>query len=94
MNALRASLTLALALAAGLTGCAHTRQSCVERAEEQYRRCLNPYVVINQGTDPNPVRGEESQACREAYEQALSRCDPPREAPVPTISGTATSTTP
>ncbi|MCK6550488.1 hypothetical protein L6R52_31920 [Myxococcota bacterium] len=87
-------IPLVLALGAALASCAHTRMSCVERAEEQYRRCVSPYVVINEGTEPNPVKGEDAQACREAYEQALSRCDPPPAVPMPAIPGTATSTAP
>lgn len=78
-------LALAGALAAALAACAHTPQSCQARAEENYRHCVNPYTVVNQGESPQPVTGEEGQGCRVAYQQALDRCTGGPAAPIPEL---------
>ena len=49
------------------------KESCVQRADEAYRRCQNPYRLPNQ-EPTDAVRGDEAQACRLAHQQALAEC--------------------
>ncbi|MBK6683446.1 MAG: hypothetical protein IPG45_03165 [Deltaproteobacteria bacterium] len=58
------------------TACATTsvsQETCIERADEAYRRCQNPYRLPNQ-EPTDAVRGDEAQGCRLAHQQALAEC--------------------
>lgn len=75
-------------------GCATPRQTpkdCRGRAEAEYRRCLHP-VYVNQGQSVEPVRSDQSQACQQAYQQAIDACGGGGPvAPVPEIQTSTAS---
>lgn len=50
-----------------------SKETCITRADEAYRRCQNPYRLPNQ-EPTDAVRGDEAQACRLAHQQALAEC--------------------
>lgn len=84
------NLTFVIAVIAGCATPRSTPEDCRGRAEAEYRRCLHP-VYVPAGEVAQPTRSDQSQACREAYQQAIRACGGGGpEAPVPEI-GTSTS---
>lgn len=69
-----------------------TPAGCRARAEAEYKRCTNPQW-IPEGEPVEPVRGDRTQLCRDAYRQALDACRVEPEPPIPEIR-TSTSAQP
>jgi hypothetical protein len=79
------------AAALALAACASKTpsQSCMERADEAYRRCMHPMGGFNeiqaQPGQPPQYLGAEAQGCEQSHQQAVAQCGGGPEAPVPNI---------
>lgn len=72
MDALLAGLLLASACATSRPPT--TRSECEAQADAEYRRCQNPQFP-QPGTPAEVTDSHGSQACRDAYQQAVMRCE-------------------
>ena len=87
---MRILITAALA-ALSLAACAGKTQtqSCMERADEAYRRCMHPLGNFASSGDqpgqPPQYLGAEAQGCEQSHQQAVAQCGEAPQAPVPDI---------
>ncbi len=90
MHARIACLSFVLALGACAT-VGSSPKDCRERAQREYRRCVNP--TWKQPDQPvQPTRSQESQACQASYQQALDACGGGGpKAPIPDLTVTSST---
>jgi hypothetical protein len=81
------AMMIALCLATSACAAKTHTQSCMERADEAYRRCTHPLggisATADQPGEPPRYSAESAQSCESAHRDSLSQC--PEGAPLPVV---------